>query len=77
MEQNCTAFLVPTIFTVNALAVGFEQKQPARSANLISLEVIRWFDLSETKIGQSSLKTNLPLESQNTRDILLTTTVGK
>ncbi|RDY09206.1 E3 ubiquitin protein ligase RIE1, partial [Mucuna pruriens] len=45
-EQNCIAFPVATIFIADASADGFGQKQPALSANLISLEVIHWFDLS-------------------------------
>lgn len=45
-EQNCIAFLVLTIFIVDASAGGFEQKQPVHSANLIFLELIHWFDSS-------------------------------
>ena len=46
MEQNCIAFPVPTIFIVDASAVGFGQKQLARSANIISLEVRHWSEPS-------------------------------
>ncbi|CAL0323501.1 unnamed protein product [Lupinus luteus] len=52
-EPNCIAFVVSTIFIVDASTGGFVQKQLAHSANLTFLDFIHWFDklILETKIG--------------------------